>query len=135
MTARFEAFGIVVSDMPRALAFYSKLGLEFPDGAETEGHVEAQLPGGLRYMIDTESVMKMFDDGWQRPSGGHAVGGAFRCDSPEDVDHMYGELLAAGGSAHKEPWDAFWGQRYAQVKDPDGTLVDLFATLPEQQQS
>lgn len=132
MSARFEAFGIVVSDMARSLAFYRKLGLEFADGAESEDHVEAQLPGGLRYMLDTETVVKSFDPEWQRPSGGHAVGGAFRCDSPEEVDRVYAELLAAGGSSHKEPWDAFWGQRYAQVRDPDGTVVDLFAQLPDQ---
>jgi uncharacterized glyoxalase superfamily protein PhnB len=83
-------------------------------------------------MIDTESVMKSFDSGWQRPSGGHAVGGAFRCDSPEEVDRVYAELLDAGGSPYKEPWDAFWGHRYAQVKDPDGTVLDLFAPLPDQ---
>jgi len=136
VTPRFEAFGIVVSDMARAVAFYRKLGLEFAEGAETEDHVEAQLPGGLRYMLDAESVMRMFDPEWNRPAGGsHAVGGAFRCDSPEDVDRVYAELLSAGGSAHKEPWDAFWGQRYAQVKDPDGTVIDLFAPLPEQQQT
>jgi uncharacterized glyoxalase superfamily protein PhnB len=29
----------------------------------------------------------------------------------------------------KEPWDAFWGQRYAAVGDPDGNLIDLFAPL------
>jgi uncharacterized glyoxalase superfamily protein PhnB len=135
VTPRFEAMGIVVSDMPRALAFYRKLGLEFPDDSEGEGHVEAQLPGGLRYMLDTESVVKTFDPEWSRPSGGHAVGGAFKCDSPEEVDRVYGELLEAGGSPHKEPWDAFWGQRYAQLTDPDGTMIDLFAALPEQQQS
>jgi uncharacterized glyoxalase superfamily protein PhnB len=131
MTPRFDAFGIVVSDMPRALAFYGKLGLGFADGAESEDHVETQLPGGLRYMFDTESVVKMFDAEWQRPSGGHAVGGAFKCDSPEEVDRVYAELLEAGGSAHKEPWDAFWGQRYAQLADPDGTVIDLFAPLPD----
>ena len=135
MTPRFEAMGIVVSDMPRALAFYRKLGLEFPEGSEDEGHVEAQLPGGLRYMLDTESVVKTFDPEWSRPSCGHAVGGAFKCDSPEEVDRVYGELLEAGGSPHKEPWDAFWGQRYAQLTDPDGTVIDLFAPLPDQQQS
>jgi uncharacterized glyoxalase superfamily protein PhnB len=86
-------------------------------------------------MLDTESVVKTFDPEWSRPSGGHAVGGAFKCDSPEEVDRVYGELLGAGGSPHKEPWDAFWGQRYAQLTDPDGTVIDLFAPLPEQQQS
>ena len=38
-------------------------------------------------------------------------------------------LVAAGGRGHKEPWDAFWGQRYAEVLDPDGNVVDLFAPL------
>ena len=131
MTPRFEAFGIVVGDMPRALAFYRKLGLEFPDGSESEDHVEAQVAGGLRYMLDAESVVKTFDPEWQRPPDGQAHGGAFRCDSPEEVDRVYGDLLDVGGSSHKEPWDAFWGQRYAQVKDPDGTVVDLFAPLPD----
>lgn len=26
-----------------------------------------------------------------------------------------------------EPWDAFWGQRYATVKDPDAYQIDIFA--------
>jgi hypothetical protein len=30
---------------------------------------------------------------------------------------------------YREPWDAFCGQRYAMVKDPDGNPVDLFASL------
>ena len=28
-----------------------------------------------------------------------------------------------------DPWDAFWGQRYAQLRDPDGVRVDLYVTL------
>src|SRR5436190_22766001 len=129
---KLDAFGIVVSDMARSLAFYRNLGLEFPDGAESEGHVEAQLRGGLRYMVDSEDVMRSFDPEWKRPTDGHMIGGAFECESPDDVDRVYAELLEAGGSTHKEPWDAFWGHRYAQVKDPDGTVVDLFAPLPDQ---
>jgi uncharacterized glyoxalase superfamily protein PhnB len=128
---KLDAFGIPVSDMTRALAFYRILGLAFPEGAESEDHVEAEV-GGMRYMLDTEDVMRSFDPEWRRPTDGHLVGGAFRCDSPDEVDRVYAELLAAGGSAHKEPWDAFWGQRYAQVKDPDGTVIDLYAPLPEQ---
>jgi catechol 2,3-dioxygenase-like lactoylglutathione lyase family enzyme len=133
MSPQLDAFGIVVSDMARSIAFYRRLGLEFPDGAENESHVEAQLRGGVRYMLDTEDVMRAFDPEWTRPTDGHMVGGAFRCDSPDEVDRVYRELLELGATPHKEPWDAFWGQRYAQVKDPDGTVIDLYAPLPEQQ--
>jgi len=131
VSPQLDFFGIVVSDMARSVAFYRKLGLEFPDGAGNEGHVEAQLPGGLRYALDTEEVMRSFDPEWQRPTGGHATGGAFRCVSPAEVDQVYNELLAVGATTHKEPWDAFWGMRYAQLKDPDGTVLDLYAPLPE----
>ena len=130
MTPRLEAFGIVVSDMARSVAFYRRLGLDFPEGSENEDHVEAQLTGGLRYMVDTEGLIRSFDPDWKR---GEAHGGAFRCETPEEVDRVYAELLDADATGLKEPWDAFWGQRYAQLKDPDGTLIDLFAPLPQQQ--
>jgi uncharacterized glyoxalase superfamily protein PhnB len=53
---------------------------------------------------------------------------AFLCPGPAAVDAKY-EEFAALGHGHKEPWDAFWGQRYASVKDPDGNQIDLFAPL------
>jgi catechol 2,3-dioxygenase-like lactoylglutathione lyase family enzyme len=130
VTPQLDAFGIVVSDMARSVAFYRRLGLDFPEGSESEDHVEAQLPGGLRYMLDTEDVIRSFDPEWKR---GESHGGAFRCESPEEVDQVYAELLGAGATGQKEPWDAFWGQRYAQLKDPDGTVIDLYAPLPQQQ--
>ena len=89
----------------------------------------------MRYALDTEDVIRSFEPEWKRPSDGHAGGGAFRCNSPEEVDQVYRALLGAGGSAHKEPWDAFWGQRYAQVKDPDGTVIDLYAAVPDSSRS
>ncbi len=128
MSPQFDFFGVAVSDMARSVAFYRRLGLDFPEGAETEQHAEAPLPGGMRYALDAEDVMRSFDPGWKRPTDGYAGGGAFRCASPAEVDQVYGELLNAGGSAHKEPWDAFWGQRYAQVRDP--AVIDLYASLP-----
>jgi uncharacterized glyoxalase superfamily protein PhnB len=131
MTPQLDFFGIVVSDMARSVAFYRLLGLDFPQDAEHEQHVEAPLPGGMRYALDTEDVVRSFDPEWRRPTDGHAAGGAFRCESPEEVDRVYAELIGAGASVHKEPWDAFWGQRYAQLKDPDGTVIDLYAPLPD----
>jgi uncharacterized glyoxalase superfamily protein PhnB len=128
MTPRFEAIGMVVSDMGRALDFYRLLGLEFPEGAESEGHAEASV-GGIRVMLDTEEMVRSFDPDWKPPTSGHRSSIAFRCDSPAEVDAAYAALLEQGGTGHKEPWDAFWGMRYAEVKDPDGNVVDLFADL------
>jgi len=131
MSGKFEAIGVVVEDLGRSVAFYRELGLEFPETLDPEGHghVEASLPGGLRFMLDTVETVRSFDPGWQPPTGGHRIALAFRCDSPAEVDQAHARLLESGGSSHKEPWDAFWGMRYAQVKDPDGNIVDLFADL------
>jgi uncharacterized glyoxalase superfamily protein PhnB len=54
---------------------------------------------------------------------------AFQFDTPAGVDRAYDDLLGHGYAGHKAPWDAFWGQRYAEVHDPDGNLVDLYAPL------
>jgi uncharacterized glyoxalase superfamily protein PhnB len=129
VTPRLEVFEVVVSDMTASLAFYRRLGLDIAEGAESEGHVEATLPGGVRVAFDTEDVIRSFDPEWRRPSGGHALALAFACDSPAEVDATYAALVDAGAASHKEPWDAFWGMRYAQVHDPDGNVVDLFASL------
>ncbi|MDQ3777733.1 MAG: VOC family protein [Actinomycetota bacterium] len=130
MTARLEAVGVIVTDIGRAVRFYRELGLEFPEPVDPEGHGHAEAAfGGLRFMLDTEETIRSFDPEWQRPTGGHRVAVAFRCDSPAEVDSTFVRLLDHGGSAHKEPWDAFWGMRYAQVEDPDGNVVDLFADL------
>jgi uncharacterized glyoxalase superfamily protein PhnB len=129
MTARFDAIGIVAADMARSLAFYRRLGLDIPPEADAEPHAEATGPGGIRIMWDTEETVRSFDPGWERPAGGPAVSLAFRCESASAVDKLFAELVAGGAIAHRQPWDAFWGQRYATLRDPDGNGVDLFAPL------
>ena len=131
MKPRLDLVGIVVQDMRASLDFYRLLGLSFPDGAESEDHVEVTLDAGLRVAWDSAEVIRSFDPEWQRPTGGPAIGLAFLCGSPEEVDAVYAEIVAAGYPSHKEPWDAFWGQRYAQVRDPDHNVIDLFAPLPK----
>ncbi|HET7273360.1 MAG TPA: VOC family protein [Rubrobacter sp.] len=128
MDPKLDLVGIVVSDMGASLEFYRRLGLEIPDGAETEPHAEATTPSGLRVAWDTTEIIEQIDPTWTGPSGGHRIALAFLCPSPAEVDAKYDEL-AALGHGHREPWDAFWGQRYAIVKDPDGNAVDLFAPL------
>lgn len=124
---RLDAFGLVVQDMGAALAFYRRLGLDIPEGSEEEGHVEVAV-GGLRLMFDSVEVVQSFTE-WEPPSGGHRIALAFLCDSPQEVDDTFAVLTSAGYRGHLEPFDAFWGQRYATVLDPDGNPVDLFAPL------
>jgi catechol 2,3-dioxygenase-like lactoylglutathione lyase family enzyme len=126
MTATLAVFGLAVEDMARSLAFYRRLGLDIPAAADAEDHVEVDLPGGLKLAFDTTETIRSFDPSWSPPSGSPRMSLAFRCEEPDAVDKLYGELVAAGHDGHKEPWDAFWGMRYALVHDPDGNGVDLF---------
>ncbi len=129
MTARFNAIGLVVSDMSASVAFYRRLGFAFPDGCEGQPHAEAELPGGIRLLLDTEESVRSFMPGWEPPAGGGRHSLALLCDTPAEVDALYAELTAAGCHGEKKPWDAVWGQRYAVLGDPDGHGVDLFAPL------
>ncbi len=126
---RLDAIGLIVSDLQRSVRFYRRLGAPFPEGSEASphGHAEAEVGGGMRLLLDTEASIATFDPGWRAPSGEPRASVAFRCASAEEVDTLFAEALAAGGRAHREPWDAFWGQHYAQLRDPDGNGVDLYA--------
>lgn len=126
---RLDVVGLVVSDMAASIAFYRRLGFDFAEGAEAEGHVETALPGGLRLVLDTIEIVHSFDPGWSPPSGSHRVALAFACDDPAEVDGLFASLVGAGYDGHLPPWDAFWGQRYATVHDPDGNAIELFAPL------
>ncbi|HUG65735.1 MAG TPA: VOC family protein [Gaiellaceae bacterium] len=121
-----NAIGIVASNVRASIAFYRLLGVDLPE--DGEGHIEATLPNGLRLMLDAEDVVKSFRPDWTREHG-NQLALAFECASPAEVDELYEQVTAAGFVGEKEPWDAFWGQRYAQVSDPDGVPVDLFAAL------
>jgi uncharacterized glyoxalase superfamily protein PhnB len=133
MAPQLNAFGIVVADMGKALAFYRRLGLDLPASADSEPHVEATLPGGVRVMWDTIDTIRSFDPEWSPPSGGPGISLAFGCASPAEVDRVFADLTGAGYEGHKAPWDAFWGHRYAVLRDPDGNGVDLFAALGGEQ--
>jgi catechol 2,3-dioxygenase-like lactoylglutathione lyase family enzyme len=127
MQPRLEAVGLVVQDMARSLALYRRLGLDLPPEADGEPHVNATLPSGMLVMFDTVETIRSFDPEWTPPRGGHRMGLAFRCETPAEVDRAYEDLTALGYEGHKAPWDAFWGQRYAIIHDPDGNSVELFA--------
>jgi catechol 2,3-dioxygenase-like lactoylglutathione lyase family enzyme len=124
---QLNAIGIIVSDMERSIGFYRLLGVDVPE-TPAEGHIDTFLPNGVRFMLDTEDVVRSFRPEWTRATG-NQLAVAFECSTPGEVDETYARVVEAGFHGEKEPWDAFWGQRYAQLQDPDGVGVDLYATL------
>ena len=122
-----NALGIVASDMSRSIRFYRLLGLDVPDTPD-EGHIDTFLDNGVRFMLDSEEVVRGFMPDWRRQSG-NQIAMAFECGSPAEVDEVYARVTGAGFHGEKEPWDADWGQRYASLHDPDGVPVDLYAAL------
>jgi catechol 2,3-dioxygenase-like lactoylglutathione lyase family enzyme len=121
---QLAAIGIVTRDTAESARFYRALGLDVPEPPAGEDHFELTLPNGLRLMWDTVELMQQLDPEREEPRG-HRMGLAFECD----VDAVHARLVEAGFESKSVPWDAFWGQRYAQVLDPDGNVVDLFRPL------
>ena len=126
--ARLDLIGLVVKNMANSLRFYRLLGMEIPAAADADDHVEI-VTGGLRIAWDELEMIKGFSPDWVEPVG-HRMGLAFHCGEPKAVDAIYAQMVTEGFGGKTLPWDAFWGQRYAQVVDPDGNVVDLFAPLP-----
>jgi uncharacterized glyoxalase superfamily protein PhnB len=124
-----DMVGIVVDDLQAAAVFYRLLGLAFPEAGADEKHLEVITPNGYRIALDAIDMVRSFNPDFETPRGSNRVSLAFKCASPGEVDAAFVRVVAAGYRTHKAPWDAFWGQRYATVLDPDGNTVDLFAAL------
>src|ERR1041385_823075 len=73
--------------MARSIQFYRLLGLDVPETPD-EGHVDAFLPNGVRFMLDSEEVMRSFMPDWTRENG-NQIGIALECGSPAEVDEVY----------------------------------------------
>lgn len=123
----FDAIGIVSGNPARSVEFFKILGVDIQQ-YENTGHYEGKTPSGVRIMLDTIEVIHTMNPDWKKPNGSGVVL-CFKQDSSAKVDEIYKRITAAGFKGIREPWDAFWGQRYACVSDPDGNQFDLFASL------
>ncbi len=124
---------LVVKDMEATVAFYRRLGLTIPDtDAEFQNHHRnAHTPGGIDIDFDSTAFARHWDKGW---TGGMGVLG-FQVASRDRVDEVYADLTGAGYRGQQEPYDAFWGARYAVVEDPDGNAVGIMSPVDPQRRS
>lgn len=123
-----DAVAVSAKDISRAKVFYTLLGFEFEGGFESEDHIEpVRRIGEPRLMIDSATLMEKLTGEVPRAPN-HSIF-AMACETPAEVDTYTAKIKAAGFVVVTEPWDAFWGQRYATVVDADGYRIDLFAPL------
>jgi uncharacterized glyoxalase superfamily protein PhnB len=125
---RLDAITVTSRDMVKSAKFYALLGFEFPKFEADTKHLEPTTKNGdVRLMIDDADLMKSMTGVDPKPPTYSPF--AIKCDTPAEVDQCVARVKAAGFVVVKEPWDAFWGQRYAILADPDGCTVDLFAWI------
>lgn len=128
-----NGLNLVVRDMDATVAFYRRLGLEIPDATvwRTESgahHATMSMSNGLNLDLDSERFVNHYDAGWNATDSNRAIVG-FSLSTREEVDAHYAELVGAGYTGLQEPFDAFWGARYAVVEDPDGNHVGLMSPI------
>lgn len=125
---KLDAISITSKNLKETVKFYSLLGFTFADFAPDEKHIEPiTKKGDVRLMIDDADLIKDITGVAPIPPTHSSF--AILCDNPKEVDKVVSTVKSSGFEIVKDPWDAFWGQRYAIVKDPDGYMVDLFANL------
>jgi uncharacterized glyoxalase superfamily protein PhnB len=123
---------IVAKDVVKSVAFYRLLGVKIPEKAiwRTKSgvhHVDVALSNGVTLHLDSPALARAYNKGWRGNTAGGNVLLGFSLSSRRAVDTAYVRLTKAGHRGLMPPYDAFWGARYAIVRDPDGNHVGLMS--------
>src|SRR5437867_4139863 len=126
-----DQINLVVRDMDASLAFYRRLGVDLPDRAPQwdPHHRSANVDGGLDFDLDSVPFARQWNEGWGGDEAGAGCVLSFKLASRDEVDRVYADLTGAGYRTQQQPYDAFWGARYAVVEDPDGNAVGLMSPI------
>lgn len=117
--------GVVVEDMPRAIEFYRRLGVEIPESGEELEHVEVEM-SGLTFFLSTKGAQARWDPAQRDPAaGGYRILLEFYVETAEALDAKYAELTGYGYASHSAPFDVSPTTRFAMVDDPDGNTILL----------
>lgn len=124
---KINAIGISSKSLTKSIKFYEIVGFEFPKLSGKDKHIESINNAGAKLMLDDAGFVKEMIGTTPLPSNHSNF--AIQYDSVEELNKVVYKLVETGYTIFKQPWDAFWGQRYAIIKDPDGYMLDLYAYL------
>ena len=133
MPLELYMLGLMVRDMPAAVAFYRRLGVDLPEGSEAQTHVEVKMGSGLTFFLDSRP------DRWDPGLGPEAAPATrpapgrypmvleFYLKEAAALEAKYRALVEAGYEGFRPPYPTTFGMVFAMVKDPDGNTVLLSA--------
>lgn len=123
--------GVMVEDMPKAVEFYRRLGVDVPEGSETKPHVEVKM-SGMTFFLSTNALNRRWDPA-KKPAGegDYRVLLEFYLRTQAEVDTKYNEMIGYGYKSHKEPFVTPFNMYFAFIDDPDGNTVLLSGELPK----
>jgi catechol 2,3-dioxygenase-like lactoylglutathione lyase family enzyme len=118
---RFTMVVLMVDDLRRALAFYRRLGVEFPPDAYDRTDIQVPLGEGHQLVLTTTFARN--DPDRHPPSGGSRIILEFFVDTQAAVDAKFAELTGAGYYGRREPFRTSFDAYMCMVDDPDGNTV------------
>jgi catechol 2,3-dioxygenase-like lactoylglutathione lyase family enzyme len=118
---RFTMVVLLVDDLARSIAFYRRLGVEFPEGAEGRRDIGVDIGDGRTIIWTTTFAGN--DPDRKPPSGGSRIMLEFFVEGNAAVDATFAELAHAGYHVVREPFVTSFGAYMCLVDDPDGNTV------------
>lgn len=136
MSTRFGQVNLFVADMAASVEFYRLLELEVPDPFEWPSgsgaqHVEIRSDHECYLALDNHAQARIWNNQFDPERGRGNVVVGLLVASRDDVDRLYAKVRDAGHPVGQEPYDAFWGSRYAIVMDPDGNQVGIKSRIDD----
>ncbi len=123
---RFTMVVLLVADVARSVAFYRRLGVEFPPDAETRTDIVVPI-GDEHQFVLTTTFVRAIPDYEPPPRAGSGIVIEFFVAGDAAVDATYADLVGAGYSGRREPFRTGFGAWMAMVDDPDGNVVLITA--------
>jgi uncharacterized protein len=122
-----------VSDLPRAIAFFTALGFSF-DPQWTDDSATCMIVGNniFAMLLTRERFQSFTPKPVTDATQGTEVLICLTLENRDDVDEMVRRAVSAGGSIYNEPQDH--GFMYGHgFQDPDGHLWELVHIAPQAQ--
>lgn len=117
---------LIVRDIQKLVAFYEAV-TSVRARWLTEDFAEIPTPG-CTLAVGSERTVKLFAEGAARPAANHTAIVEFLV---EDVDAAFARLGGLLADVVQAPTTMPWGNRSLLFRDPEGTLVNLFAPVTE----